>query len=169
MPGTIDLADVTQDALWKASTLTPDPETRPGETPAFVGLSPFNVPQRIQIGPAPDGEHYVLRMSYADEEPAEAEWRTPPMTDGIALKLGQHTKKIIEIRIDDLFAFLVKGNGRLPFAAIGDMAMPFPSRLQKVLTRNAVFISDLLGKIPESVRSKIHQDVSRLQRQMKGK
>jgi hypothetical protein len=168
MPRTIDLADVVPPEVWESGGRLSGHRAPAGEwneyTSAFEGLSSFNIPTRIEL--VPDREQVVFRFSYPDSEPGERVREPVPGRPDVRVLLGAHTKKILEIAVSNLHRFLVLEKGKLPEDGIAALAAEYPSRIQKVLTRNARLISGLFSSLPEATRSRIHQTLSAAQREL---
>ena len=156
---TIDLERAVKSG---GSRLEPDPSTQEGEPEAYVGLSTFNVPVSCMIDPQAD--KVVIRWEYPDGEPAERELHDVDPVIGLRLRLGQHTKKIIEIHVGDLERFFVDHGARLDPDAVAQLADNYPSRMQKVLQRNARLLSRMLGAISPAERQKIVHLAGRMAR-----
>lgn len=170
MPNMIDFADVAPPEVWQTSRreASHDRELYPKVdeyVSAKEGLSFFNIPSQILLGA--NADRFFIRMKYPDGEPGEKAFESVPHRSDLRLRLGVHTKKIVEIEIDNLHRFLLLENGRLPVESIAALAAEYPSRIQKVLTRNARLIGALLASLSEPMRSRIHQTLAAAQRDLK--
>lgn len=125
-----------------------------------VGLSGFDIPQTIHFQVTPTQQVRIV-FNYSDHEAAERESYSIPGRPSIELYLGEHTRKIIEIRIDDLEGFLADYDAQLGLEDLGFIADRFSSKQQRVFRQNAELINQLLGKLPSRFWKDLRKTASR--------
>lgn len=129
----------------------------PNASIVYVGLSSFNVPDKVQFSPLPP-KGLRMKLSYPDHEKSDGVPHVLQTDMTLTLFLGEHTRKIISVEIADAEYFLREKMGQLPEEEIAALAASLPSRLQKLLTRNAGLINRIMETMPKKYRDLfVHQ------------
>ena len=118
------------------------------------GLAPANIPVSGEIEATPG--RILLRLQYSDDEKPEFSYRPYCTEPRIDVRVGQFTKKIIEVRFADPVPHMASGN-RIPFDT--DLRPPWLEGLPKRLQRVTELTADIVGLILEEIPPRLRREI----------
>jgi hypothetical protein len=119
-------------------------------------LGASHMPGAVQIQVWSDGA-CVFDFEYSNDEPPEEEYRTLPNDASISVRLGRHTRKIIQIVYDDAESRVHSDGFEFDPQVAAMWCAELPSHAQFACRRNAEVIGDILHVMPVSVREDIRE------------
>jgi hypothetical protein len=142
-----------QQAYTRDFFLTPNDQNA-GRPYARTGLSPFDVPEKINVE-VTSSDRCLFRFTYSNDEPAQQDAHTIPSNTALSALLGRNTGKILEFRITD--ALQVFSHGPIDFddSVANEWSQGLPTHARKTCVRNARVVRAILHKMSEHFRFEI--------------
>jgi len=127
----------------------------------YEGLSWFDVPVAVDVDLFPQYDRCVFRFVYSDAEEPEDRPRDLPSNSSVLVRLGRHSRKILEICLQNAREAL-KGSGQIFDPDLVLAWVPtLPPRVGKVLERNARVIAGILEEMPAALRARIIHELEK--------
>lgn len=125
-----------------------------GHGKGVAGLSPFDVPEGIEINTTEGGEA-VFTFRYPDREshrPVAVAWPGPI---GVSVVLGFYSSRILKLQVSAAETILAIGPLRLDPRGAWSWLRDVPDSTRIAAQRNAEVIARIMGAIPDAVREAI--------------
>lgn len=127
----------------------------------YDGLSWFDVPVAVDVDLLPQYDRCIFRFVYSDAEAPEDGPRELPSNSSVLVRLGRHSRKILEIHLLNAREAL-KGSDPIFDADLVLAWVPkLPPRVGKVLARNARVIAGILEEMPSALRARLVSELER--------
>ena len=127
-----------------------------GQRGFFAGLSPFDIPEDVEIQVFAD-DRCVFRFRYANSETPEPRRRVFGADPDLSVLLGEHSKKILELHVEEAMTKLSQGNIRMDLSEFEELSHKLPLHAAKASVRNASLVQAVLISIPRKFREQIIQ------------
>jgi len=132
-----------------------------GATEDYESLSWFDVPVAVDVDLSPQYDRCIFRFVYSDAEAPEDGPREVPSNPSVLIRLGKHSRKILEIHLLSAREAL-KGNGPIFDPDLVLTWVPtLPPRVGKVLERNARVIAGILEEMPSALRARLIRELEK--------
>jgi hypothetical protein len=149
MSKTIEFVDYSPlDAVMNAIT-----KRSPGASAeeVFVGPSMFDVPNEIELEIL-QGDNLRITFAYPNHERPESSDRKLSDDSSVTARLGEHTRKVLELRVRGASETLKHGGIALDTKYLNTWAESLPAEARSACVRNFEVIGSILRSLPPKVQ-----------------
>jgi len=148
---TLPLESYEQENFAVASTFT-GPAGRKGT--ASVGLSPFNIPDSVELSLEADGS-CTFRFGYANREPPRRRLQVATARGAATVLLARHSGKVLAVNIPHADRWFADNSVRFQLSPDPSWYSHIPPQAQLVAARNASLVQKIVQFAFTELRSQV--------------
>jgi hypothetical protein len=124
------------------------------DTVAYFGLSPFDVPEAMTVSVLGD-DSCIFHFDYPNAERPERSPRKASPDGRVEVILGENTRKVLQVFVQDPKTFLGHNNPQLDSALAAGWRQGVASNVAKSAERSVNLVNTILASMPQAFRREI--------------